>query len=73
MGKNDISSPQLKSEVLSNLHALSKDLYDKLFAWLVQRMNDRLMKIDERDLIVMEREEKVRSIGLLDIFGFEVL
>ena len=43
--------------------ALGKALYDRLFAWLVGRVNKSTAPIDD---------EKVAStIGVLDIFGFE--
>jgi len=42
--------------------ALAKSLYGKLFLWLVKKANE-----------TMHTEEFASSIGVLDIFGFEIL
>lgn len=43
--------------------ALSKAIYDRLFTWLVLRLNSSLKSEDTRKNNVM---------GILDIYGFEV-
>jgi myosin-15 len=45
---------------LDTRDALAKALYSKLFSWLVQRVNS-----------IIDRQKKVTSIAVLDIFGFE--
>ncbi|KAM8975581.1 unconventional myosin-Ia isoform 1-T1 [Pelodytes ibericus] len=44
--------------------ALSKNLYDRLFSWLVQRINENIK--------VSEFQGK-KVMGVLDIYGFEIL
>ncbi|KAF5286700.1 hypothetical protein FQA39_LY16183 [Lamprigera yunnana] len=43
--------------------ALAKAIYDRLFTWLVQRLNKSLQPPDERKYVAM---------GILDIYGFEI-
>lgn len=43
--------------------ALAKAIYDRLFTWLVQRINNSLQADDSRRNDVM---------GILDIYGFEI-
>lgn len=43
--------------------ALAKAIYDRLFTWLVRRINDSLQAEDARRNDVM---------GILDIYGFEI-
>ena len=57
--------PLNKAEAVDNRDALAKALYDRLFNWIVERLNATLYK-------EAEDSAKVKSIGILDIFGFEV-
>ena len=41
--------------------SLSRAIYDRLFKWIIKKMNDK-----------NEVKESTRNIGLLDIFGFEI-
>eukprot|EP01097_Dermamoeba_algensis_P007168 TRINITY_DN4496_c0_g2_i1.p1 TRINITY_DN4496_c0_g2~~TRINITY_DN4496_c0_g2_i1.p1 ORF type:complete len:1026 (-),score=280.10 TRINITY_DN4496_c0_g2_i1:1414-4236(-) len=43
--------------------ALAKALYDRLFTWLVGRINEKIRSSDPSSIIVL---------GLLDIYGFEI-
>lgn len=43
--------------------ALCKAIYNRLFSWLVQRINDS---------IKVKSEQKSKVMGVLDIYGFEV-
>lgn len=43
--------------------ALAKAIYDRLFTWLVKRINSSLQPEDNRRNDVM---------GILDIYGFEI-
>lgn len=60
--------PMTPAQAVDAREALSKELYARLFAWLVARINGSTA-------VDMEREEAasggVGTIGLLDIFGFE--
>ena len=79
-----IESPQPLSECISMRDSLSKFLYEKLFNWLVKRLNLVIFPPEEisnlrkvRKSIKLIRESLTQtdcatsSIGLLDIFGFE--
>lgn len=48
---------------------ISKEIYNRLFGFLVKRMN--LTLFDEKIRSVIESDSNVKHIGLLDIFGFE--
>lgn len=50
-----------KAQCENNKNTLSKALYNRLFDYLIDKMNERLSV----------KEEGFNSIGLLDIFGFE--
>jgi len=43
--------------------ALAKAVYDRLFTWLVMRLNTSLQP---------KEDQKKEVIGILDIYGFEV-
>lgn len=43
--------------------ALAKAIYDRLFTWLVKRINNSLEP---------ERERRHDVMGILDIYGFEI-
>ena len=48
--------------------ALVKALYDRLFKWIVNRINENIQSRGEDTA-----EENLTSIGVLDIYGFEIL
>jgi len=48
--------------------ALTKALYDRLFKWIVNRINENIQYRGEEG-----PEESLTSIGVLDIYGFEIL
>lgn len=56
----DVENNEVQAIVVRD--ALAKSLYSKLFDWLVQRINSGL---------VVEKEMPF-SIGVLDIYGFEI-
>lgn len=76
-GKQVIESPMQKLDCEFARDTLSKDLFERLFGWLVKKLNFIIMP--QEDLanfknIDFEQLESTRfAIGLLDIFGFEVL
>eukprot|EP00026_Physarum_polycephalum_P000803 Phypoly_transcript_00804.p1 GENE.Phypoly_transcript_00804~~Phypoly_transcript_00804.p1 ORF type:complete len:1167 (+),score=243.05 Phypoly_transcript_00804:427-3927(+) len=53
--------PLNKTQALAGRDALAKAIYDRLFTWLVERVNQ-----------AMEKQTRGRVIGVLDIYGFEV-
>ena len=55
-------------ETLDSRDALAKALYDRLFNWIVERLNKVLYREEAAD----DGVNKVKSIGILDIFGFEI-
>jgi myosin heavy subunit len=57
---NSIESPIRLSECEAKRDAFAKFLYDKLFSWLVIKLN-----------LSINSKISSKSIGLLDIFGFE--
>jgi myosin heavy subunit len=57
---SQIESPIRLAECEAKREAFAKYLYDKVFTWLVLRLNRSILG-----------KEQTKSIGLLDIFGFE--
>ena len=66
----DIRSPLIIDQWYESRDSLAKDLYNKLFWWLVKRMNLTILP-----KFILEGNssdaENTKTIGLLDIFGFE--
>ncbi len=46
---------------MDNRNTLAKALYNRMFDYIIEKMNDRLSV----------KQDGFKSIGLLDIFGFE--
>ena len=74
VGTQVFESTQKRDECLVFRDSLSKDLFNKLFNWLVKRLNYTVLppeassgKLDMNALLT-----KYYHIGLLDIFGFEI-
>ena len=63
-----------KADCIFARDSLAKDLFDKLFNWLVKRLNFTI--VPSEDLVpgadVKKLYEDRLWVGLLDIFGFEV-
>lgn len=64
IGSSIILSPNPQSQCISLRDSLSKNLYDALFTYLVNKMNKRLLPPPDLAASCL-------SVGLLDIFGFE--
>ena len=64
-----IKSPMNKAGCIAFRDTFSKEVYNRLFGFLVKRMN--LTLFDENIRKKVEDDEDIRHIGLLDIFGFE--
>lgn len=58
-----VTSPLNRDLAIYARDALAKAVYDRLFSWLVARLNNSLQPKNSRDNVVM---------GILDIYGFEI-
>jgi len=75
--------PRSKEEAMNICHSLAKGLYGKLFAWIVMRINESLGDIPKTTRGLSNAQEgkysrkridlHTKKIGILDIFGFEVM
>ena len=63
-----IRAPYKKSECNDSRDSFAKNLFDNMFNWLVVRMNQTILP-DEAES--EDFKNKTKTIGLLDIFGFE--
>ncbi|CAH8641262.1 unnamed protein product [Heterobilharzia americana] len=63
VGKDLVSKAQTKTQVEFAVEAISKSIYEKLFLWLVARINKTLDK---------NRRPGASFVGILDIAGFEI-
>lgn len=59
-----VTSPLTRDQAIYARDAIAKALYERLFKWLIERLNDSLANKSYTD--------KKSVIGLLDIYGFEV-
>ncbi|XP_053953952.1 unconventional myosin IC isoform X1 [Anastrepha ludens] len=60
-----VTSPLNRELAIYARDALAKAIYDRLFTWLVQRLNISLQAKDLRDALN-------NVMGILDIYGFEI-
>ena len=69
-----IEVPQSTESCAHARDALSKVVYEKLFAWLVSCINECLQHSDALEGLSEAEKRKIEAhfIGVLDIFGFEV-
>lgn len=58
-----VTSPLNRELAIYARDALAKAIYDRLFTWIVERLNNSLETKDEK---------KTTVIGILDIYGFEI-
>jgi myosin heavy subunit len=70
-GMNIINTPLKFNEALALRDSFSKNIYEKVFNFLVAKLNEKI-EIEKIDF-TSESQRQRKSIGLLDIFGFEVL
>uniref|UniRef100_W5L375 Myosin VIIAa n=1 Tax=Astyanax mexicanus TaxID=7994 RepID=W5L375_ASTMX len=61
-----VSTPLSMEQALDVRDAFVKGIYGRLFVWIVEKINAAIFKPTSHDLKAVRR-----SIGLLDIFGFE--
>ena len=62
-----IESPLTLENCITSRDSLAKEIYNRLFLWIVKKMNSRLSP----DLDIENENENIKYIGLLDIYGFE--
>lgn len=62
VGNEFVTQGRNKDQVVYSVSALAKSLYDRMFAWLVKRVNKTLDTKAKRNYF----------IGVLDIAGFEI-
>lgn len=69
----EYSVPMTPGQAVDAREALSKEVYARLFAWLVARINGSMAVVDgsAAGAAAEGGGAAVRTIGLLDIFGFE--
>lgn len=72
MGANIINSPLKFDEAVALRDSFSKNIYEKIFNFLVCKLNEKI-EIEKIDFESTASRDSRKSIGLLDIFGFEVL
>ena len=64
VGNESTESPLNLKECLQNRDSVAKDLYGRLFNWLVEMLNLTIKPIKD--------DPHCSNLGLLDIYGFEV-
>ena len=62
VGTEFVTQGRNKDQVVNSVGALSKAIYDRMFTWLVKRVNQTLDTKQKRNYY----------IGVLDIAGFEI-
>ncbi|KAL4466910.1 hypothetical protein ABPG74_010507 [Tetrahymena malaccensis] len=70
IGSSVIHSPKKIDEVISSRDSIARNMYDRMFSWIVARLNNSI-NIKSENCKENENEAQL-CIGLLDIFGFEV-
>lgn len=68
IGSSVIISPRKYEDVIVSRDSIARNVYDRLFNWIVLRLNAAINECGSSD----EIKRVGNSIGLLDIFGFEV-
>ena len=62
--KKDTSVGRTKKECENARDALAKFMYENMFEWIVKQLN--------KSLDPAEIQKSPKTIGILDIFGFEI-
>lgn len=70
VGKERMFKPLLREEATDARDTLAKSLYDRLFNWLVGKINASI-SAEPEELPEGKKPTEPRFIGVLDIFGFE--
>jgi myosin heavy subunit len=78
MKTETLKTPVQLKECLSNCEGFAKDLYEKVFCWIVYKLNQTILPPqlknlnDDMDEDLFLDQLNISTIGLLDIYGFEV-
>jgi myosin heavy subunit len=68
---NDVVTLKLNAEQSKDAsRSFAKAIYGRLFTWLVSRLSDG---INYRECLAPHEQHQIKTIGILDIFGFESL
>ncbi len=66
IGASVTKSPLSPKKVSSNIDSIAKELYNRMFNWIVKKLNQSLEPGDKNS------NPDYLTIGVLDIFGFEI-
>ena len=66
-----IESPLTLENCITSRDSLAKEIYNRLFLWIVKKMNSRLNPNLDPENDNENENENIKYIGLLDIYGFE--
>ena len=74
VGSTVIKSPHKPEVIPDFISSMAKDLYNKMFNWIFKKMNKTLMGDLNPEIVenISSKPEYINTIGLLDIFGFEI-
>ena len=67
-------TPDKPSNVANTVDSMAKALFDNMFNWLVAKMNIEILPDEKKSgdpAIEASFAQTTKTIGLLDIFGFE--
>ena len=70
INNENLESPLSLENCITSRDSLAKEIYNRLFLWIVKKMNSRLSPNYNTDSD-NESEKNTKYIGLLDIYGFE--
>jgi myosin-5 len=65
IGGNVTRSPLKPSQVKNNIDSIARELYNRMFNWIVKKVNQNLLPANPKN-------PAFQTIGVLDIFGFEI-
>lgn len=63
--KEHVKTEQTREKALNSRDALCKELYSRMFVWLIEKINSQIQ-------YVKSERETTQLLGVLDIYGFEV-
>ena len=67
LSKKQLEKPMSIEQCYNCRDAIAKILYAKMFDWIVKKINNAISSNQEKD-----KNLKLKKIGILDIFGFEI-
>ena len=67
LSKKEIDKAMNIDQVYSCRDTISKTLYARMFDWIIKKINNAISSNQEK-----EKNLKIKRIGILDIFGFEI-